>query len=159
MAAALFCRGRAVRRAGRGQRVSGPRPAGGPGRGAAVEGLAGDALRLPAGGAGGGRRVFGTNWFAHGSLKPAYLHDSGKDNWYDFTYQRNGREVESYWKHPAGIDRGEPSPKVYALNVLVGHHGIFSLTPVWLLSLAGMFLWMWPRRATRGSAAWPRRSS
>ena len=30
--------------------------------------------------------------------------------------------------------------------MLVGHHGIFSLTPVWLLSLAGMFLWMWPRR-------------
>ena len=41
---------------------------------------------------------FGTNWIAHGSLKPAYLHDSGKDNWYDYTYQRNGREVESYWE-------------------------------------------------------------
>ena len=90
---------------------------------------------------------FGTNWIAHGSLKPAYLHNSGTDNWYDYTYQRNGREVESYWRKPAGIDRGEPSPKIYALNVLVGHHGIFSLTPVWLLSLVGMFLWMWPRRA------------
>jgi hypothetical protein len=31
---------------------------------------------------------------------------------------------------------------VYALNVLVGHHGIFSLTPVWLLSLAGFGFWI-----------------
>ena len=36
-----------------------------------------------------------------------------------------------------GIDRGEPSRGVYALNVLVGHHGIFSLTPIWLLSVCG----------------------
>jgi F0F1-type ATP synthase assembly protein I len=26
---------------------------------------------------------------------------------------------------------------VYAFHVLVGHHGIFSLTPLWLLTLAG----------------------
>ncbi len=30
---------------------------------------------------------------------------------------------------------------MYALHVLVGHHGIFSLTPIWLLSvLAGIVL-------------------
>jgi hypothetical protein len=89
---------------------------------------------------------FGTNWIAHHTLEVAYMHDSGKQNWYDYTYQRNGKDVESYWKHPVGIDQGETSPKRYALNVFVGHHGIFSLTPVWLLSLAGMFIWMWPRR-------------
>ena len=80
---------------------------------------------------------FGTNWIAHHSLKPAYMHRSGDDNWYDYTYERNGRTIESYWKNPAGVDRGEPSREVYAFNVLVGHHGIFSLTPVWLLSVAG----------------------
>jgi hypothetical protein len=26
--------------------------------------------------------------------------------------------------------------------VLVGHHGIFSLTPVWLLSVAGALIWL-----------------
>src|SRR5262249_14411594 len=29
---------------------------------------------------------------------------------------------------------------------LVGHHGLFSLTPLWLLAFAGMFLGLVPRR-------------
>ncbi len=45
--------------------------------------------------------------------------------------------------------RGEPSEKVYALNFFVGHHGIFSLTPVWLLSLLGMGLWIFRRGDAR----------
>ena len=89
-----------------------------------------------------GAAFFGTNWIAHGTLKPAYMHRSGDESWYDYTYQRNGRTIESYWNKPVGVDRGEPSPCVYALNVLVGHHGIFSLTPIWLLSAAGMVLWL-----------------
>jgi predicted secreted protein len=58
------------------------------------------------------------------------------DNWYDYE--------GSYWlpANVRGIDRGEPSPWIYAFNVLVGHHGIFSLTPIWLLSLAGCWLWI-----------------
>ena len=70
---------------------------------------------------------FGTNWIAHHSFSPPYMHRGGADNWYNYTYERNGRQVESYWKHPPGRRRGEPSPRVYALHVLVGHHGIFSL--------------------------------
>ena len=27
-------------------------------------------------------------------------------------------------------------------NALVGHHGIFSLTPIWLLSVFGTFYWL-----------------
>ena len=92
---------------------------------------------------------FGTNWIAHRSLVPAYLHEGGAGNWYDYTYERNGRTIPSYWKNPAGIDRGEPSEKVYALNFFVGHHGIFSLTPVWLLSLLGMGLWIFRRGDAR----------
>ncbi len=58
------------------------------------------------------------------------------DNWYDYP--------GSYWtaKNLAGIDRGEPSPAVYAFNVLAGHHGLFSLTPLWLLSAAGCLMWL-----------------
>jgi len=84
---------------------------------------------------------FGTNWIAHGTLKPAYMHRTGADSWYDYTYQRNGRTIESYWNKPVGVDCGEPSWGIYAANVLVGHHGIFSLTPIWLLSAVGMCLW------------------
>ncbi len=87
---------------------------------------------------------FGTNWIPHQSLKPPYMHRSGEgeQNWYDFEYERDGRVIESYWRNPVGVDRGEPSPGVYAFQVLVGHHGIFSLTPVWLLSVAGAVLWL-----------------
>ena len=94
---------------------------------------------------------FATNWIAHQSLKPPYMHrgGGGADDWYDYTYQRNGRQYESYWNRPKGIDRGERSPAVYALHVLVGHHGIFSLTPVWLLSVAGAVIWCWKGRDRR----------
>ncbi len=79
---------------------------------------------------------FATNWIAHQSLKPPYMHRSEGDNWY--VYEWKGRP--SYWQNPNGIDRGEESPAVYAFHTLVGHHGIFSLTPIWLLTVAGLAL-------------------
>lgn len=88
---------------------------------------------------------FGTNWIAHQSLRPPYMHRSPtdpEDNWYVFQYRREGKLRPSYWQQPQGIDRGEPSRGVYALHVLVGHHGIFSLTPVWVLSLFGLGAWI-----------------
>ena len=84
---------------------------------------------------------FGSNWIAHHSLKPAYAHRNTadpKDDWYAFT--ENGRP--SYWQNPVGIDRGEPSKAVYALHALVGHHGIFSLTPIWAFTVAGLGIWL-----------------
>jgi hypothetical protein len=110
---------------------------------------------------------FWTNWIAHEELMPAYTHrsaaDAGseahanggqaadpgedadsQDNWYVYTYERNGRTYKSYWMDPVGVDKGEPSPAVYALHVLLGHHGVFSLTPVWILSAVGLFLWLFP---------------
>ena len=92
---------------------------------------------------------FATNWIAHGSLTIPYMHRGPGDNWYDYNYQRNGKELESYWRHPTGIDLGEQSRAVYALHVLVGHHGIFSLTPIWLLTVAGIFISLWPGRDRR----------
>jgi hypothetical protein len=77
------------------------------------------------------------------------MHRGGEDSWYDYSYEINGRTIDSYWNHPIGVDRGEPSRGVYALNVLVGHHGIFSLTPVWLLSFLGMGAWLWRPRDPR----------
>lgn len=88
---------------------------------------------------------FGTNYAAHDTWKPPYAHrstDDPKENWYEFTYTAGGQERQSYWSNPQGIDRGEPSEATYALHCLVGHHGLFSLTPVWLLSFAGMVAWV-----------------
>jgi len=88
---------------------------------------------------------FGTNWIAHGRLAPPYAFRSDtkpEDNWYSYTYTVNGREVKSYWLDRQGIDRGEPSKVTYAVHALVGHHGIFSLTPIWLLSVIGAFMWL-----------------
>jgi hypothetical protein len=92
---------------------------------------------------------FATTWIAHGTFAIPYMHCGTCDNWYDYTYQRNGKEIESYWRNPTGIDVGEESQAVYALNVIVGHHGIFSLTPIWLLTVAGIFIGLWPGRNRR----------
>ncbi|MGV3605064.1 MAG: hypothetical protein ACO1RA_01565 [Planctomycetaceae bacterium] len=53
--------------------------------------------------------------------------------WYDYP--------GTYWTpnvERTSVDRGEANRLVYALHVLIGHHGIFSLSPVWLLSLVGL---------------------
>lgn len=87
---------------------------------------------------------FATNYLAHGTLEPPYAHRSvtdPADNWYKYTYTVNGVERQSYWLDRQGIDVGEPTKLLYAVHVLVGHHGIFSLTPVWLLSMWGLLLW------------------
>jgi len=85
---------------------------------------------------------FATNWIAHESLRPPYMHRGEGDNWYSYEYQIKDRTIKSYWLDRQGIDRGEPSKLTYAFHVLVGHHGVFSLTPIWLLSLAGALMWL-----------------
>ncbi len=56
------------------------------------------------------------------------------DNWYDYP--------GSYWlssnERKSVIDRGQASQATYLFHCLFGHHGIFSLTPIWLMALAGM---------------------
>ncbi|RLS31244.1 MAG: hypothetical protein DWH80_07140 [Planctomycetota bacterium] len=84
----------------------------------------------------------GTNWLAHGTLTPAYAHrNEPNDNWYRYSITlTNGKTLESYWTNPKGTDRGEPSQGLYAVHSLVGHHGIFSLTPAWLLLIPGLVM-------------------
>ena len=63
------------------------------------------------------------------------------DDWYDYDYKRaDGRVIPSYWREPKGIDQGETDLGKYTLHALVGHHGIFSLTPMWLLIIPGVVL-------------------
>jgi hypothetical protein len=97
--------------------------------------------------------AFGTTYAAHGTLSPPYAHRSttnDDDNWYQYTYTVEGVEQKSYWSNRQGIDRGEESKLTYAWHCLLGHHGVFSLTPVWLLSMAGLFMW-W-RSPDRGAS-------
>jgi hypothetical protein len=88
------------------------------------------------------------------ALEEADKETERPDNWYDYAYDR-GRTVDSYWRAPVGVDRGEKSVAVYTLHSLVGHHGIFSLTPVWLMAVCGTLLWLrrGPDARARGLAA------
>lgn len=70
------------------------------------------------------------------------------NDWYIYHYIPSGksRDVKnarlSYWANRIGIDRGESSHSVYFLHATIGHHGVFSLTPVWLLSMIGCVFWL-----------------
>ena len=57
------------------------------------------------------------------------------DDWYDFP--------KSYWLpgNKKGVDLGEKDPWMYLVHFLVGHHGIYSVSPFWLLSIVGAWLW------------------
>jgi hypothetical protein len=77
--------------------------------------------------------LFATNYLALGSLWPAYSEFGGP--WYNYE--------GSHWAKlgtPAakGIDFAAEPKSVYAFHLLLGHHGWFSLTPVWFVALAGL---------------------
>ena len=75
-----------------------------------------------------------TNVIATGSWKPAYAsYGSSK---YNFVIDG----VPSYWMHPQGIDRNLDSPLMYFVHCTVGHHGIWSLSPVFLLAIVGWLM-------------------
>ena len=58
------------------------------------------------------------------------------DDWYDYE--------DSYWypDRKKGVDLGEPSRAMYLFHTTFGHHGLFSLTPMWLFIPVGVIvLW------------------
>jgi len=107
----------------------------------------------------------GTNYFAHGTLLPPYAYRTAGENWqtgnwYIYSFQVGNVSKESYWKTDSTnlqarsvIDRGEPSTARYAFHCLIGHHGIFSLTPIWVLSVAGVLAMVTSRSAPSLRAA------
>jgi hypothetical protein len=58
------------------------------------------------------------------------------DDWYDYP--------KSYWLPGSkkGVDLGEPDRWNYVVHLLVGHHGVFSLTPIWFWMLCGSMFWL-----------------
>lgn len=77
--------------------------------------------------------LFASNYAAMGLWLPAYGEFGGP--WYNF--------AGSHWANlgkltATGIDFADEPKSVYAFHLLVGHHGWFSLTPVWLLAAGGL---------------------
>ncbi len=80
-----------------------------------------------------------TLYFATGDWRPWELsytkfNEEGDDSPY--------RYPGSYWLTPLGTDWFDQNPEpwpTYLFHLLVGHHGIFSLTPIFLFSLWGLF--------------------
>ncbi|MCA9056526.1 MAG: hypothetical protein KDA75_22010, partial [Planctomycetaceae bacterium] len=74
---------------------------------------------------------FITNGLATGGLRPFYM-AYGTEK-YEYVYHG----VPSYWVDPQGIDRPKDSTLTYLFHCTLGHHGIFSLSPIILLTIAG----------------------
>ena len=106
--------------------------------------LAGAALPVAA--------LFATNYAAMGRWLPAYGEFGGPlYNYPGSHWAKLGSAVR-----PPGIDFADEPKPLYAFHLLLGHHGWFSLTPVWLLGLAGLVVQArrslpeWAARATDG---------
>jgi hypothetical protein len=76
---------------------------------------------------------FACNHAALGSFLPAYTEFGGP--WYNFEGSHWAKVGTSAAK---GIDFNQEPTSVYAFHLLFGHHGWFSLTPVWLVAFAGL---------------------
>ena len=62
-----------------------------------------------------------------------------RSNWYEYP---GSYWVKSNFEKKSLVDRGQDDRLIYTFHVLLGHHGIFSLTPFWILALAGMMVFM-----------------
>jgi hypothetical protein len=74
-----------------------------------------------------------TNYLAVGSVVPVYSELGGP--WYQY---EGSHWIEVPGQVKQGIDFQHEDKLVYAFHLLLGHHGLFSLTPIFLLSLAGI---------------------
>ncbi|MEP3481827.1 MAG: hypothetical protein ABJZ55_21470 [Fuerstiella sp.] len=74
---------------------------------------------------------FITNVICTDGIKPFYAYYGTEK----YEYVHEG--VPSYWVSPKGIDANAEHPAVYLFHCVVGHHGLLSLTPVFLLAFPG----------------------
>ncbi len=83
-----------------------------------------------------------TQYAALGTFKPVYSEFGSASYNYEGSYWNTPLEFDWFDKHP------EPTG-VYVLHMLVGHHGIFALTPIFLFSFYAAF----QQAITRGRMA------
>jgi hypothetical protein len=77
-----------------------------------------------------------TNWLAIHQWTPAYGEFGSSGGWYDYpgSYWSTGKHIGIDWAS-AKEGRG-----LYAFHVLLGHHGLFSLTPIFFLAALGALI-------------------
>lgn len=73
------------------------------------------------------------NYLAMGTVVPAYSEFGGP--WYNYDGSHWSKRGTPLGK---GIDFNDEPATTYAFHLLLGHHGWFSLTPVFLLALGGL---------------------
>jgi hypothetical protein len=86
-----------------------------------------------------------TNYLALDRWEPAYA-EANPDSedtgfWYKYKgsiWRKDAPDEEVPKRGPDFAKRQGETTEQYILHCLIGHHGIVSLTPLWLLSLAGM---------------------
>ncbi|MBL8850452.1 MAG: hypothetical protein JNG89_12300 [Planctomycetaceae bacterium] len=79
---------------------------------------------------------FATNMLVTGGPMPFY--SAYGSELYEFVHEG----VPSYWMHPRGIDKNIDSFPAYLVHCVIGHHGLLSLSPIFVLTLLG-----WTRAA------------
>lgn len=84
-----------------------------------------------------------TRWQT-GGWKPFYAYYGTEK----YVYIHEG--IPSYWANPRGLDKNADSFSVYLLHCTFGHHGIFSLTPLFLLMLPAWLIPSWSEKKFRG---------
>ncbi|GAB4153505.1 MAG: hypothetical protein Tsb009_29930 [Planctomycetaceae bacterium] len=77
---------------------------------------------------------FWTNYEATGGWKPFYAYYGTEK----YEYIHDG--IPSYWMNPGGIDANQEPPWLYFLHCTIGHHGVFSLSPIFVLTVIGWVL-------------------
>lgn len=77
---------------------------------------------------------FVTTWICTGTWKP-FQSQYGTPI-YRYVYEG----IPSYWMNPGGIDQSHETVWVYLMHCVVGHHGILSLSPIFLLMLPGWWV-------------------
>jgi len=80
-----------------------------------------------------------TNYLAIGKLTPAYAEFGEKSEWYRYegshwldTPEKPGKGIDYAYKHEGRA--------AYMFHFLFGHHGLFLLSPIFLLTLGGLWL-------------------
>jgi hypothetical protein len=79
----------------------------------------------------------GLTYAVTGSIVPVYM----RRELYDYP--------GSYWLNDAGIDALREPKLTYAFNLLLGHHGLFSMTPIFVFSVLGLVYALRGRRFDR----------
>lgn len=83
---------------------------------------------------------FALTWMISGDLRPIYLRR------HLYTYPG------SYWNAPVGIDALDEPRLTYLFNILLGHHGMLSMTPVIIFALWAIVRAVAKRSAYRAEA-------